>query len=382
MTTPDLNEARRLADLFSAPKMVIFSRQHDEAAAMLRALADELERLRAQVAELSAFLRSRDATIVEQNKQLNQFRAICAAQAEAGWAVVRRWDSPDWKDTKHTADYIHALRQALTAAPAQQAGQAPAPAPEIENLRRDYARALDTIKGHAAQIGKLEQHIRELRAFQAMVNRYAPEFPVDPDAPRDVWYWQGDGRDHLESMVHQLPVVIRAEQLRQLLAASQAPAVGERIAGPLAPHPIADIICAWANGFRVEFRYRHHNPGIPEEIYLSDERWHLCGKAYSAWSGINEHRIHADDLAAWEAFKRAPATPAAEEDHDAWQCDRCNGDGWHWVEHEGVEWRDKVSTKEHCEQCDGLGWLGPDATKAAAAKKGKPPVQPKEPTND
>lgn len=160
---------------------------------------------------------------------------------------------------------------------------------------------------------------------------------------------------------------------------SQAPAVGERIAGPLAPHPIADIICAWANGFRVEFRYRHHNPGIPEEIYLSDERWHLCGKAYSAWSGINEHRIHADDLAAWEAFKRAPATPAAEEDHDAWQCDRCNGDGWHWVEHEGVEWRDKVSTKEHCEQCDGLGWLGPDATKAAAAKKGKPPVQGSQP---
>lgn len=101
----------------------------------------------------------------------------------------------------------------------------PAPAPEFENLRRDYARALDTIKGHAAQIGKLEQHIRELRAFQAMVNRYAPEFSVDPDAPRDVWYWQGDGRDHLESMVHQLPVVIRAEQLRELLAAAQAPAV-------------------------------------------------------------------------------------------------------------------------------------------------------------
>lgn len=89
--------------------------------------------------------------------------------------------------------------------------------------------------------------------------------------------------------------------------AAQAPAVGERIAGPLNPHPIADIICAWANGFRVEFRYRHHNPGNPEEIYLSDERWHLCGKAYSAWSGINEHRIHADDLAAWQAFKHAAA---------------------------------------------------------------------------
>lgn len=75
------------------------------------------------------------------------------------------------------------------------------------------------------------------------------------------------------------------------------------------PHPIADIICAWANGFRVEFRYRHHNPGIPEVTYLSDERWHLCGKGYSAWSSINEHRIHADDLAAWEAFKRPEVQP-------------------------------------------------------------------------
>lgn len=217
----------------------------------------------------------------------------------------------------------------------------------------------------------------------------------------------------VESQTTERAMSAAAHGLR-LLASAQAPAVGERIAGPLAPHPIADIICAWANGFRVEFRYRHHNPGIPEEIYLSDERWHLCGKAYSAWSGINEHRIHADDLAAWEAFKRT-ATPedakdatrwrtfigldyairaewavnlslvpvltqwvdsaAAEEDHDAWQCERCNGDGWHWVEREGVEWRDKVHSKEHCEQCDGLGWLGPDATKAAAAKKAKPPVQ-------
>lgn len=108
---------------------------------------------------------------------------------------------------------------------ADYAAQAPAPAPEIENLRRDYARALDTIKGHAAQIGMLEQQVRELRAFRAMVNRHAPEFPAHPDDCRDVWYWQGDGQDHLESMTHQLPVVIRAEQLRELLAAAQAPAV-------------------------------------------------------------------------------------------------------------------------------------------------------------
>lgn len=136
--------------------------------------------------------------------------ALTDEQADA-IADAHRWDTREGRRA--------IVRAAL-------ANQAPAPVAEVENLRRDYARALDTIKGHAAQIGKLEQHIRELRAFQAMVNRYAPEFPVDPDAPRDVWYWQGDGRDHLESMVHQLPVVIRAEQLRELLAATQAPAVG------------------------------------------------------------------------------------------------------------------------------------------------------------
>lgn len=36
----------------------------------------------------------------------------------------------------------------------------------------------------------------------------------------DVWYWQGDGEDHLKSMANSLPVVIRADQLRALLASA------------------------------------------------------------------------------------------------------------------------------------------------------------------
>ncbi|RTL37150.1 MAG: hypothetical protein EKK53_21510 [Burkholderiales bacterium] len=80
------------------------------------------------------------------------------------------------------------------------------------------------------------------------------------------------------------------------------------------PHPIADIICAWANGFRVEFRYQHrdHNEDS-ETVYRSDEKWYLCGKHYSAFSSVNEHRIHADDLAAWEAFKRSPSLTVGDE---------------------------------------------------------------------
>ena len=35
------------------------------------------------------------------------------ALRKAAQAVVDRWDSPNWKDTTHTADYINALRKTL-----------------------------------------------------------------------------------------------------------------------------------------------------------------------------------------------------------------------------------------------------------------------------
>lgn len=34
----------------------------------------------------------------------------------------------------------------------------------------------------------------------------------------EFWGWQGDGEDHLESMANSMPVVVRADQLRELLA--------------------------------------------------------------------------------------------------------------------------------------------------------------------
>jgi hypothetical protein len=33
---------------------------------------------------------------------------------ETAQAVIDRWDSPHWKDLPHTANYINALRQALS----------------------------------------------------------------------------------------------------------------------------------------------------------------------------------------------------------------------------------------------------------------------------
>lgn len=63
---------------------------HDQRAALLTLIArdkqEQAERdalvdgLKAEAKELKAFLRSRDANIVEQNRQLNQFRVLCADQ--------------------------------------------------------------------------------------------------------------------------------------------------------------------------------------------------------------------------------------------------------------------------------------------------------------
>lgn len=44
----------------------------------------------------------------------------------------------------------------------------------------------------------------------------------------EVWYWQGDGEDHLESLTDSLPVVIRADQLRALLDPASQPVGAER----------------------------------------------------------------------------------------------------------------------------------------------------------
>ena len=55
----------------------------------------------------------------------------------AAQAVIDRWDSPDWKDGTHTADYIDALRKALAAPPVAEA----IPAQDVASI--DTAEFLD-----------------------------------------------------------------------------------------------------------------------------------------------------------------------------------------------------------------------------------------------
>ena len=62
----------------------------------------------------------------------------------------------------------------------------------------------------------------------------------------EVWYWMGDGEDHLESLVNNLPVVIRADQLRKMLT-RPAPGVPEVDMDDLPGH-LAEISIAVCDG--------------------------------------------------------------------------------------------------------------------------------------
>ncbi|MDA8522023.1 DUF4406 domain-containing protein [Acidovorax sp. NCPPB 4044] len=93
---------------------------------------------------------------------------------------------------------------ALTSAAAQEAEPA-APAP-VEG----------TVAGGESHAEAME---RERDYYRQRVRT------LDEHQEGQVWYWQDDGGDHLESMVGSLPVVIRADQLRALLAVARRPQV-------------------------------------------------------------------------------------------------------------------------------------------------------------
>lgn len=53
--------------------------------------------------------------------ELREARAAVAEVLVAGRALVARWDTPRWKDVPHTAEFIHALRDAIAKAAGEQA---------------------------------------------------------------------------------------------------------------------------------------------------------------------------------------------------------------------------------------------------------------------
>ncbi|UZV40249.1 hypothetical protein Acica_44 [Acidovorax phage Acica] len=97
-----------------------------------------------------------------------------------------------------TAEQLRLLHAALTAPAAEPA----APQAPVEGTVAGW-------KSHAEAMERERDYYR--RRMQTMHEHQDGE----------VWYWQDDGEDHLESMVNSLPVVIRADQLRALLASAR-----------------------------------------------------------------------------------------------------------------------------------------------------------------
>lgn len=104
---------------------------------------------------------------------------------------------------------------------------------------------------------------------------------------------------------------------------------------------------------------------------------------FYAWLRTHEDEVGAvDEASAWVGFLGGRASLAASAgsepvtlDLEAWKCERCHGKGWHWqsesVNHGkgiGVE---NVDLRTHCDACEGSGWCGPDADRAAEAAKQK-----------
>lgn len=146
MTTPEIAEARRLAEELANTReeLAELRREHDQRGGMLELtrmardeVADELERLRAQVASLSREAWTWSKALEAQLAQSKPAQETAAAQvAPDGWTVRDRSDlepgaidvqGPGWARTILTRDggdrmlYALALAIALAPAPAQQA---------------------------------------------------------------------------------------------------------------------------------------------------------------------------------------------------------------------------------------------------------------------
>ena len=79
-----------------------------------------------------------------------------------------------------------------------------------------------------------------------------------------------------------------------------------------------------------------------------------------------------EDKAARQPVGAAGSEPVTQ-DLDAWKCEHCHGKGWRWqsesVNHGKEIGVENVDLRTHCDACEGIGWCGPDAERAATAAK-------------
>lgn len=152
----------------------------------------------------------------------------------------------------------------------------------------------------------------------------------------EVWYWQGDGEDHPESWVNSLPVVIRADQLRELMAKPAVPQ-GEPVAWVSSANTAfvtTDKRTAkqWArNGYEPRPTAYCDQPQASAPA-VTAEKLDALVEAYTDWQGWLEHgsseyfdKVAVEKQSNYEQLKAellaatpAPA-PAQESNKSDWR---------------------------------------------------------------
>lgn len=135
----------------------------------------------------------------------------------------------------------------------------PAPAVQPEASLSEMATLKRERDGWKEEAECLQKRLRFAQADNDLLRSHAK---------KDVWYWQGDGYDHLESMGNNMVVVIHANDLRAMLAAApQAPAVQSTYnTRQLAQQIMSDCGCRDSAALleRITQRLAAHGIGAPQ----------------------------------------------------------------------------------------------------------------------
>lgn len=98
----------------------------EESKAHIKEANKRIDALEGEVAGLRFECASKDLhtdTLLEQLEEARisntELQANNNDLREASQALIDRWDTPKWKDAEHTAIFINALRNALSATPAE-----------------------------------------------------------------------------------------------------------------------------------------------------------------------------------------------------------------------------------------------------------------------
>ncbi len=222
----------------------------DEAAAAISAVAtgaDHLALLREAATLFRSYEQSHRARGPE-HLQKAERNAEIAGRIEAA-LIAQPAQAPAGEPVAAQHRFRHPQKNMPDWSPWQPASIADRPAWQVDSLGFEVEyRLLYTTPPAAARVPEpSDGRASAYAALQASHTKLADRVRfLEASARGESWVWQGDGEDHPESMAASLPVLIRADQLRELTAAARVPA-GEPVKGQSARAAKRDQLAADAS---------------------------------------------------------------------------------------------------------------------------------------